>query len=109
MAEVLELADRPVIFISGYDRDETVARTLAVGADDYIVKPSSLTELVARAGRAHHRLRPPPSSSCCACSPKAATGHSSLAISCARSRPRSNSMNGEAAHVVAERNVDRHR
>ncbi len=29
----------PVIFISGYGRDETVAKALRKGAADYIVKP----------------------------------------------------------------------
>ncbi len=43
-----ELADLPVIFISGYGRDETVARALEAGAADYIVKPFSPTELLAR-------------------------------------------------------------
>ena len=43
-----ELADLPVVFISGYGRDETVARALEAGAEDYIVKPFSPTELVAR-------------------------------------------------------------
>ena len=48
MREVPELADLPVVFISGYGRDETVARALEAGAEDYIVKPFSPTELVAR-------------------------------------------------------------
>ena len=48
MESVPELADRPVIFISGYGRDETIARALNNGAADYIVKPFSRTELVAR-------------------------------------------------------------
>ena len=48
MAEIPELTDLPVIFISGYGRDETVARALDSGAADYIVKPFSPTELAAR-------------------------------------------------------------
>ena len=48
MARVPELADLPVIFISGFGRDETIARALEAGAVDYIVKPFSPTELVAR-------------------------------------------------------------
>ena len=43
-----ELADLPVIFISGYGRDETIAQALEAGAVDYIVKPFSPTELTAR-------------------------------------------------------------
>ena len=48
MEEVPELADLPVIFISGYGRDETIARALEAGAADYIVKPFSPMELTAR-------------------------------------------------------------
>ena len=48
MESVPELAGLPVIFISGYSRDETIARVLELGAADYIVKPFSPTELVAR-------------------------------------------------------------
>ena len=52
MAEVPELSDLPVIFISAYGRDETVARAFEAGAADYIVKPFSATELTARVGAA---------------------------------------------------------
>ena len=38
----------PVIFISVYGRDETLARVLETGAVDCIVKPFSPTELTAR-------------------------------------------------------------
>ena len=48
MERIPELADLPVIFISGYGRDETIARALETGASDYIVKPFSPTELTAR-------------------------------------------------------------
>ena len=48
MEQVPEIADLPVIFISAYRRDETIARALELGAADYIVKPFSPTELVAR-------------------------------------------------------------
>ena len=48
METVPELADLPVIFISPYGRDETVARALEKGAADYLVKPFSATELTAR-------------------------------------------------------------
>ena len=48
MQQVPELGDLPVIFISAYRRDETIARALELGAADYIVKPFSPTELVAR-------------------------------------------------------------
>ncbi|MXZ71095.1 MAG: response regulator [Acidobacteria bacterium] len=59
MASVPELADLPVIFLSVYGRDETVARALEAGAADYIVKPFSPTELIARI-RAELRRRTEP-------------------------------------------------
>ena len=59
MARVPELADLPVIFISGYGRDETVARALEAGAADYIVKPFSPTELTARVRAALRRHAEP--------------------------------------------------
>ena len=55
MREVPELADLPVVFISGYGRDETIAKALEMGAADYIVKPFSTTELTARVKAALHR------------------------------------------------------
>ena len=48
MRTVPALAELPVIFISAYGRDETVARALDSGALDYIVKPFSPAELTAR-------------------------------------------------------------
>ena len=56
MRHVRELADIPVIFISGYDRDETIAQALELGAADYIVKPFSPAELTARVQAALRRL-----------------------------------------------------
>jgi len=55
MGSVPELADLPVIFISAYGRDDTVARALEAGAADYVVKPFSPTELVARVRAALRR------------------------------------------------------
>ena len=48
MERLPELQERPVIFLSAYGGDERVARALELGADDYIVKPFSPTELIAR-------------------------------------------------------------
>ena len=48
MERVPEMRDLPVIFLSAYDRGDTVARALEKGAADYVVKPFSPTELVAR-------------------------------------------------------------
>ena len=59
MQEVPELSDLPVIFISGYGRDETIAAALETGAADYIVKPFSPTELVARVRAALRRREAP--------------------------------------------------
>ncbi len=61
MQQVPGLADVPVLFISGYGRDETVARALEAGAEDYIVKPFSPTELVARVRAALRRRAEPES------------------------------------------------
>ena len=61
LGRIPELSDQPVIFISAYSRDETVARALDSGAADYIVKPFSPAELVARVRavlRGH--VEPPP-------------------------------------------------
>ena len=59
MKSIPELADLPVIFISGYGRDETIARALEAGAADYIVKPFSPTELTARIRAALRRRSAP--------------------------------------------------
>ena len=59
MESVPELAELPVVFISGYDRDETIARALERGAEDYIVKPFSGTELVARVAAVLRRRAQP--------------------------------------------------
>ena len=61
MESVPEMADLPVIFISAYGRDETIARALEGGAADYLVKPFSATELTARIRAAlRKRARPEP-------------------------------------------------
>ena len=61
MGSVPELADLPVVFISGYGRDETIAQALKAGAADYLVKPFSPTELTARVEAALRRIaRPEP-------------------------------------------------
>ena len=59
MRQVPELADLPVIFISAYRRDETVSKALESGAADYLVKPFSPTELVARVRAALRRREAP--------------------------------------------------
>ncbi len=59
METMPELADLPVIFISAYGRDETIARALEAGAEDYVVKPFSQTELTARIAAALRRRAEP--------------------------------------------------
>ena len=48
MHEIVEILSMPVIFVSAYGQDQLVARALEAGAADYVVKPFSPTELVAR-------------------------------------------------------------
>ncbi len=48
MSDIRAKADIPIIFLSAYGHDETVARAFDMGAVDYVVKPFSPTELTAR-------------------------------------------------------------
>ena len=48
MQRILRITDAPVIFVSGHGEDRNIERAFAAGADDYIVKPFSPNELVAR-------------------------------------------------------------
>ena len=59
MESLRELEDLPVIFISAYDRDETIVRALDAGAADYIAKPFSPSELTARVRAALRRRAEP--------------------------------------------------
>ena len=61
MGQVPELSDVPVIILSGYGGDETIAKALRSGAADFIAKPFSATELTARIGSAlRKRAEPEP-------------------------------------------------
>ena len=55
MQSLPPLGNQPVIFLSVYGRPETIARALELGAADYLVKPFSPTELVARVRAALRR------------------------------------------------------
>ncbi len=57
MKGILDISDVPVVFLSGYGQDQIIARAFEMGAADYVVKPFSPTELVARIKAA---LRKPP-------------------------------------------------
>ena len=59
MQDMLRIADVPVIFLSGYGQDQVIARAFEMGADDYIVKPFSPTELAARVQAALRRRTGP--------------------------------------------------
>ena len=55
MRTVSDLANKPVIFLSAYGQDDVIARAFDSGASDYVVKPFSPTELVARINAAMRR------------------------------------------------------
>ena len=59
MNDIRKTADVPVIFLSIYGQDETIATAFDMGATDYVVKPFSPTELAARIRAAlRRRLEP---------------------------------------------------
>ena len=59
MQSIHRIADVPVVFLSAYGRDEIIARAFEAGAVDYMVKPFSPTELVARVRSALRRRLAP--------------------------------------------------
>ena len=59
MKDILRAGDVPVIFLSAYGRDKLVARAFDMGAADYVVKPFSPTELLARIRAALRRREVP--------------------------------------------------
>ena len=64
MEDIFNIADLPVVFLSAYGQDDIIARAFETGASDYIVKPFTPTELVARVKAAlrrqgeRHRIEP---------------------------------------------------
>ena len=59
MARIRQFTDAPVIFMSEHADDENAALAFEMGADDYIVKPFSSAELVARIKAALRRQSAP--------------------------------------------------
>ena len=59
MQDILRMTDVPVIFVSAYGKDQVIAQAFEQGAADYIVKPFSPTELVARVRAALRRQADP--------------------------------------------------
>ena len=55
------LGEVPVIIVSAYSGEESIEKALDLGAEDYIVKPVSETELTARVRAALRRRRKPAS------------------------------------------------
>ena len=61
MGRIQRVAETPVIFLSAHGREEIIARAFEAGAVDYVVKPFSSAELVARVRNAlRRRLAPSP-------------------------------------------------
>ncbi|MCY4476352.1 MAG: response regulator [Chloroflexi bacterium] len=52
MGRISAIVDVPVVFLSAYRQDEVVTKAFESGAVDYIVKPFSESELIARIGAA---------------------------------------------------------
>ena len=55
MMSIFRIAETPVIFLSAYGQDEVISRAFDAGAADYVVKPFSPTELLARVKAAIRR------------------------------------------------------
>ena len=48
MNDILNVANVPIVFLSAYSQEDIVAKAFDLGAADYVVKPFSQTELLAR-------------------------------------------------------------
>ncbi len=58
MQAIFKDAEVPVVFLSAYGHDDAIARAFEAGAADYVVKPFSPTELVARIRAALRKATP---------------------------------------------------
>lgn len=59
MGDFFGISDAPVVFLSAYGQEAIISRAFEMGATDYIVKPFTPTELVARVRGAMLRLENP--------------------------------------------------
>ena len=66
--QVRGASDVPIIIVSGHDGDEAKIMALDHGADDYIIKPYSMGELLARVRAVMRRKRPRPQIDSMTCS-----------------------------------------
>ena len=59
MEGIRRISDSPVIFVSGHGGEENIERAFELGAADYLAKPFTPTELVARTNAALRRRQSP--------------------------------------------------
>ncbi len=57
MTRIREVSEAPIIFLSANDQEENVVKALALGADDYMIKPFSPTELLTRVASSLRKRR----------------------------------------------------
>jgi len=57
LERIRELSDVPVLMITANNEEESILRGFALGADDYVTKPFSFAELVARITAILNRVR----------------------------------------------------
>ena len=57
MGRIREVSEAPIIFLSANDQEENVVKALSMGAEDYMVKPFSSTELLARVASSLRKRR----------------------------------------------------
>ena len=57
MGRIREVSDVPIIFLSANDQEKNVVKALDMGAEDYMVKPFSSTELLARVASSLRKRR----------------------------------------------------
>jgi DNA-binding response OmpR family regulator len=58
LAQIRQVSSVPVIFLTGNDNEEDTVRALNAGADDYVTKPFTPSELLARIEAALRRRAP---------------------------------------------------